>query len=416
MPHIPLHSPAFVRYWSGETATVLAYQIVVVAVAWQVYELSGRALDLGLIGLAHFGAQVLFSVPAGHVADRYDRRRIALVCQLMQGAMTLVLALASYGGWISNGLIYACVFGIGTGTTLQSPSLRAMLPGLVGEAMLPRAIAWSATVRKIASIVGPALGGVLYIVGPNAVYATSAVGFVLAGLVIAGIHGRPVRSTREPVTLRTMLGGFGYIRGQRVILGAISLDLFATLLAGVTALLPIYARDILAMGPEGLGLLRSAPALGAVVASAYLVRHPLTRGGGRVLFACVALFGLATIVFGVSQQLAVSLAALVVLGAADMVSVVIRGSLVQIETPDAMRGRVSAVNALFTGTSNQLGQFQAGVMATLLGTVPAVVFGGAGTLVIAALWMRWFPELMARQSLAREADALPRQPFRPRAP
>jgi len=397
-----LRTPAFTRFWLGDTATVLAYQMLVVAIGWQVYDLTNSALDLGLVGLAHFCAQILFSIPAGHVADRYDRRRIALLCQLIQGAVAITLALANYGGWVSSPLIYACTFGIGTAMTFQSPALRAMLPGLVGDAVLPQAIAWDATMRKVAVIVGPALGGGLYLFGPTLVHASSAVCFALAGAVFIGIRVRPSVRRREPVTLKTVLGGFTYIRHQRVILGAISLDLFATLLGGVTALLPIYAKDILATGPEGLGLLRAAPAIGAVVASAYLVRWPLTRGVGRIMFICVALFGMATIVFGVSQWLALSLVALIVLGAADMVSVVIRTSLIQIETPDEMRGRVSAVNSLFTGTSNQLGQFQAGVMATLLGTVPAVVFGGAATLLVTGLWMRWFPQLIARETLGEK--------------
>lgn len=376
--------------------------MLVVAIGWQIYDLTDSALDLGLVGLAHFCAQILFSIPAGHVADRYDRRRVALLCQLIQGAVAITMALANYGGWISSALIYACAFGIGTGMTFQSPALRAMLPGLVGDAVLPQAIAWDATMRKAAVIVGPALGGGLYVFGPTLVYAASALCFVVAGAVFIGIRSRPAVRRREPVTLRTVLGGFAYIRRQRVILGAISLDLFATLLGGVTALLPIYAKDILATGPEGLGLLRAAPAIGAVAASAYLVRWPLTRGVGRTMFVCVAIFGIATIVFGVSRMLALSLAALIVLGAADMVSVVIRTSLIQIETPDDMRGRVSAVNSLFTGTSNQLGQFQAGVMATLLGTVPAVVFGGAATLLVTGLWMRWFPQLVVRETLGEK--------------
>jgi len=394
-----LRRPDFTRFWTGDTATVLAYQMLVVAIGWQVYDLTNSALDLGLVGLAHFCAQILFSIPAGHVADRYDRRRVALVCQLIQAVVAITLALANHGGWVSRALIYACSFGIGAALTFQSPALRAMLPGLVGDAVLPQAIAWDATMRKVAVIFGPALGGGLYIFGPTLVHATSVVCFVLAGAVFIGIRAKPTVRRREPVTLATVLGGFAYIRHQRVILGAISLDLFATLLGGVTALLPIYAKDILATGPEGLGLLRAAPAIGAVAASAYLVRWPLTRGVGRIMFVCVAVFGIATIAFGVSRLLALSLAALIVLGAADMVSVVIRTSLIQIETPDDMRGRVSAVNSLFTGTSNQLGQFQAGVMATLLGTVPAVVFGGAATLLVTGLWIRWFPQLAARETL-----------------
>jgi MFS family permease len=392
---------AFTRFWTGEIATVLAYQMMLVAIGWQIYELTGSALDLGLIGLAHFGAQILCSLPAGHVADRYDRRRVALACQLVQCSAAIVLAVASRDGWLTSSVAYAVVFAIGTATTFQSPALRAMLPGLVEDHMLSRAVAWSNTTKKIAVIVGPALGGGFYLAGPSIVYATSAAIFLVAGAVILGIRRRPPAGPHEPPTLASMLAGFAFIRSHPVILGAISLDLFATLVGGVTALLPIYARDILDTGPEGLGLLRAAPAAGAVLASAYLARFPLNDHVGRIMFVCVAIFGTATVVFGTSQLLMLSLAALMVLGAADMVSVVIRSTLVQLDTPDAMRGRVSAVNALFTGTSNQLGQFWAGLMATLMGTVPAVVFGGCGTLVVVALWMRLFPGLDRRRRLTR---------------
>ena len=403
--HTPLRgNTAFTRLWTAETATVLAYQMVAVAIGWQVYDVTGSALDLGLVGLAHFGAQLLFSLPAGHAADRYDRRRIALACQVLQTIIALFLAVASHGDWIAGPTVYLAAFCIGTATTLQSPSIRSMMPSLVSQDVLPRAIAWSATMKKAATIAGPALGGIVYVAGPEYVYATAGVCFVAAGLAIISIRKAPTRQTREPVTLAFMLGGFGYIRRHEVVLGAISLDLFATLLGGVTALLPIYAKDILQTGPEGLGLLRAAPAAGAVLASIYLARSPLERSIGHILFGAVALFGVTTLIFGVSTSLPLSLGALFVLGAADMVSQVIRTSLVQLETPDDMRGRVNAVNSLFTGTSNQLGQFQAGVMATLLGTVPAVIFGGCGTLLVVAVWMRCFPAIRRRQTLSRSVD------------
>lgn len=399
--HLPLlGNTAFTRLWVAETATVLAYQMVAVAIGWQVYDLTGSALDLGLVGLAHFGAQLAFSLPAGHMADRYDRRRIVLACQLMQTAISILLAVGSHAGWISGPTVYIAAFCIGTATTLQSPSMRSMMPSLVGQAALPRAIAWSATMKKAATILGPALGGGIYYAGADFVYGISAVCFVAAGLAIISIRKAPARNQHEPVTLAFMLGGFGFIRHHKVVLGAISLDLFATLLGGVTALLPIYAKDILHTGPEGLGLLRAAPAAGAVVMSLYLARAPLSRHVGPILFGAVALFGFATLVFGISTSLPLSLGALFVLGLADMVSQVIRTSLIQLETPDEMRGRVNAVNSLFTGTSNQLGQFEAGVMATLLGTVPAVLFGGCGTLLVVVLWMKFFPSILHRQTLA----------------
>ena len=392
-------NPAFTKFWVAETVTVLAYQMIVVAIGWQIYDLTRSTLSLGLVGLAHFCAQVLFSIPAGHLADRLDRRRVVLVCQLLQIAVAVVLGLAGHRGDAGIELIYVASFFLGMATTFQNPSLRSMLPGLVGQAQLPRAIAWSATTKKAATIIGPALGGAIYLAGPGAAYGVSATAYVAAGCAVLTLHRLSRSAAREPVTMRFILGGFAYIRAQKVVLGAISLDLFATLFGGVTALLPAYARDILQTGPDGLGLLRAAPALGAVIASVYLARTPLASGVGRILFASVALFGIATIVFGVSTSLSLSLAALMVLGAADMVSLVIRASLVQLDTPDEMRGRVSAVSQLFTGTSNQLGQFQAGLMATLLGTVPAVVVGGCATLVIVAAWMRLFPRLVRRQTL-----------------
>lgn len=403
------HDRSFTRFWAGETATVLAYQFLIVAIGWQIYDLTHSALDLGLVGLAHFGAQILFSLTAGHFADRHDRRRIAALCQLVKAAVAMTLALGSLRGWISAQVIYAAAFLVGAASTFQGPALRAMLPGLVGDARFPQSLAWSAAARKAAVIAGPALAGLLYVAGPAVVYSISAAFFVAAGLVLAGIRRLPAARTLEPVSLRFMLAGIHYIRTRPVILGAITLDLFATLLGGAVALMPIYARDILETGPLGLGILRAAPAVGAVVASAYLVRRPLTRHVGRIMFVCVAVFGAATIVFGVSHSLPLSLAALVVLGAADMVSVVIRSALIQIETPDAMRGRVSAVNSLCTGTSNQLGQFESGLTAAWWGTIPSVVVGGLGTLLIAALWMRWFPELLRRQSLStvREREDKP---------
>jgi MFS family permease len=395
-------NPSFTRFWVGETTTVLAYQMVMVAVGWQIYDLTHSALDLGLVGLAHFCAQILFSLPAGHIADRLDRRRVVLACQLLLATVALTLALGSHAGWLGREAIYAVAFAIGTAATFQNPSLRSMLPGLVADVVLPRAIAWSATTKKAATIVGPALGGAIYLSGAASVYAASALCFVAAGCTLVGVRLPRRLTPHQPVTLRFVLAGFAYIRARRVVFGAISLDLFATLLGGVTALLPIYARDILQTGPEGLGLLRAAPAAGAVLASVYLARTPLASGVGRILFTAVAVFGVATLVFGVSALLPLSLLALVVLGAADMVSQVIRASLIQLETPEEMRGRVNAVNQLFTGTSNQLGQFQAGVMATLIGTVPAVVFGGCGTLLVVLLWMRLFPGLARRQQLVRQ--------------
>jgi MFS family permease len=401
---LPLkNNPSFTRYWIGEVSSVLAYQMLVVAIGWQIYDLTGSALSLGLVGLAHFVSQVLFSLVAGHLADRRDRRKVALVSLLLQAGVALTLAVGSFGGWMTSGLIYLGSFLIGIASTLQSPAVRALLPALVGEALLPKGIAWSAAARKAAIIVGPAVGGVVYAFGPTVVYTMSAAFFVIAGFVFLGIRVPFIATTRKPVTVEFVFGGLSYILGRPVLLGAMSLDLFAMMLGGATALLPIYAKDILETGPWGLGLLRSAPAVGALIASAYLVHRHFDRNVGPVLFGSVAVFGLATIFFGVSTSLPLSLAALAVVGAADMIGVVLRTSLVQLETPDEMRGRVSAVHSLFTGTSNQLGQFESGVTAAWWGTVPAVVVGGAGTLVVVVAWMRLFPALLKRDTLATHA-------------
>ncbi len=391
--------PFFTRYWLGDTGAVLAYQMLVVAVGWQIYDLTNSAMSLGLIGLAQFLPQFLLALVVGHVADRYDRRLVSFICMLVQCALAALMAFGAYTGRLSSEGIYVCAFLIGGAQAFQSPTMRAMLPSLVGENRLAKYIAWNTGARKAAVVIGPVAGGLLYLLGVDVVFGASAVLFLAASALVVGIRLPRVVTRHEPVTLKSIFGGISYIRGNRIVLGAISMDLFATLLGGATALLPIYARDILEAGPWGLGVLRAAPAVGALLMSVYLVRWPLRRHVGRVLMVSVAAFGLATVVFGLSRSLPLSLMALMVLGAADMISMVIRGSLVQLETPEAMRGRVSAVNSLFTGTSNQLGQFESGVTAAWFGTVPAVVIVGIGALLVVALWMRLFPGLAKRNLL-----------------
>ncbi len=395
---------AFTRFWIGDIASVLANQMLVLAVGWQIYDITNSAMSLGLVGLAHFGAQFLCTLPAGHIADRYDRRRVAAICQILQCAVAIALAAANHGGWLNSEIIYAGVVITGVAQTFQNPAMRSLLPSLVGTALLQRCIAFHGAAKKMAVIAGPALGGVVYLWGAGAVYVASAACYALAGAIIFSIHAPFVARNQAPATLQFVFGGLHYIFSKPVILGAISLDLFATLLGGAVALLPIYARDILQTGPVGLGLLRSAPAVGAVLASIYLVRVPLTRGVGKTLFACVAIFGVTTVVFGLSTWLPLSLLALTIMGMADMVSVVIRSSLVQLETPAEMRGRVSAAHSLFTGTSNHLGQFESGITAAWWGTVPAVVVGGVGTLIVVGLWMRWFPDLVKRETIAARQE------------
>ena len=389
------------RYWLGETATVLAYQMLAIAIGWQVYDLTNSALSLGLIGLAQFLPQFLLALVAGHVADRYDRRRVVLLCQTLKFGIALALAAGSYTGRLTGELMYLASFLVGTASAFQSPSLRSMLPTLVPRTLLPRCLAWSGAVRKVAVVTGPALGGAMYLAGPSTVYGVSALCFIGAAVLLRGVELPFVERAHRPVTLETLFGGIAHIRSSPVLLGAMSLDLFAVLLGGATALLPVYARDILHTGPAGLGLLRAAPAVGALLASVYLVKAPLTARVGRVMYGCVAVFGVCMVIFGLSESFALSLVILVISGGADMVSVVIRSSLVQLDTPDEKRGRVTAVSSLFNSTANQLGQFESGVVAAWLGAVPSVVLGGVGTVLIVGLWIRWFPALLEREGLVR---------------
>ena len=387
-----LRHPAFARFWFARVLSVVAFQIQAVAVGWQVYALTGSALDLGLLGLAQFLPMLLLTLLVGHAADRYDRRLIVTVCQAVECAAALTLTLGSFGGWLSVERVLAIVAVVGAARAFEGPTTSALMPGLVPRSLLPKASAWHASATQTAQIVGPAVGGILYALVPALPYATAAGLWLVAAILMAFV---PVDGARAPGTaaLESFFSGLTFIAGHRVLLGVLSLDLFAVLLGGVTALLPIYARDILGTGPWGLGLLRSAPAVGALVMSVSLARHPIERRIGRTLFTVIVVFGLAIITFGVSTHLAVSLAALCVLGMADVVSVVIRYSLVQLSTPDEMRGRVSAAFSLFTGTSNQLGEFRAGLTAAAFGVVPAVLIGGVGTITVAFVWMALFPEL-----------------------
>jgi MFS family permease len=388
-----LRDPAFAFLWTSRVLSNVAFHMLGVAVAWQLYTLTGSALDLGLVGLVQFVPMVVLTLVVGQVADRYDRRFIALVCQIVQAGATGVLTLAILGAWESKLGILALVALVGAARAFENPSATALVSDVVARPFITRAMAWVISANQTAQIVGPALGGFLYALGPVVAYATAGALFVLAGAGAALVRTRHRARVREPVTLATVFSGLAFIWSRPVLLGVMTLDLFAVLLGGATALLPIFARDILETGPGGLGLLRSAPAVGALATSLFLAQHPLHRRIGRVLFRAVIVFGAATVAFGVSRSFVLSLVALSVLGAADVVSVVIRASLVQIRTPDRMRGRVSAVHSLFTGTSNQLGAFESGLVAALAGAVPAVLIGGLGTIAVATLWMVLFPEL-----------------------
>jgi MFS family permease len=390
---------AFRLFWSARVLSTMAFQLQGVAVGWQIYALTHSTLALGLVGLVQFLPMLALNLLVGYVADRYDRRRIAALCQLAGGAATALLALGSFGGWLSPPLIFAAVAVIGAGRAFEMPTMQALLPGLVPTALFPRAAAYSASAVQTATIIGPALGGLIYIVGPEAPYATAALLSLSASLISWRIRLEHKPPAREPVSLKSLFSGFAFIRSHPIVLGSISLDLFAVFLGGATALLPVFARDILHTGPWGLGLLRSGPAIGALGMSVWLARRPLRRRVGATMFKAVIVFGAATILFALSRSLWLSTLAMVTLGAADVISVVIRSSFVQLATPDRMRGRVSAVNSMFVGTSNQLGEFESGVTATLFGTVPAVILGGAGTILVALLWMRLFPTLRTADTL-----------------
>jgi MFS family permease len=364
-----------------------------VAIGWQLYTLTGSALDLGLVGLVQFVPIIPLTLVVGQVADRYDRRRVVVICHVAEAGATAVLALGSLEGWLSRGGILGLVAAIGIARAFENPARAALLPRLVPLGQLSRAIASVTAAGQTARIAGPALGGVLYTLGASSVYLIVATLYLAGGVLIGLVKDGPGGRARDEITAASLFSGVAFIVRQRLLLGLMSLDLFAVLLGGATALLPIYARDILGTGPGGLGLLRAAPAVGALALSVVLARWPIERNAGPLLFGSILVFGAATIVFGVSTSLALSLTALAVLGASDLLSMIIRQSMVQIRTPDAMRGRVSAVHSLFTGTSNQLGEFESGLLAAALGAVAAVLLGGAGTIAVALLWMARFPEL-----------------------
>jgi MFS family permease len=397
--HIFARHPSFALLWASRMLSVVAAQILIVAIGWLIYDITNNPLDLGLVGLFQFLPIVSLTLLVGQVADRYDRRRVVSVCRLIQAAAGIMLAAGTLGGWLDPVTILAIVAATGAARAFEDPTTAALMPGLVPTATFPRAMVLWTMASQVARISGPALGGLLYLFGPATAFVVGAVFFVVAALLALFIRPMDALSVRAPFTLYSVFAGLAFTWRSPLILGSISLDLFVVLLGGATALLPIYARDILQTGPEGLGLLRSAPAVGALMMSLTLTRFPVKRHVGPMLFAAVIVFGLATVVFGISTSLPVSLAALMVLGAANVISVVIRHSLVQLRTPNEMRGRVSAVHSLFTGTSNQLGDFESGLLAALIGTVPAVLVGGIGTVLVALLWMVLFPDLRRVQTL-----------------
>ena len=389
---ISRHRP-FLLFWFARVFSSSALQMQTVAVGWQVYALTQSPLDLGLVGLAQFLPAFLLVLVVGHVADRYSRGAVVRISQIVESAVAATLAIGTATGWLSRDHILALVVVLGAARAFEAPSLQSLLPNIVPLPLLPRATAGSASANQTATIVGPALGGILYAVNPILVYAICCVLFFAAAILISFVRTEREMPKREQVDTSTLFAGIAFIRRSPVILGAISLDLFAVLLGGATALLPVYARDIFQTGPWALGFLRASTAAGALCMAIALAHWPLKRHVGTKMFAAVILFGIATIVFALSRNYTLSLVALFILGATDMISVVIRTTVVQLQTPDAMRGRVAAVNALFIGTSNQLGEFESGVTAALFGTVPSVVIGGAGTILVVLLWMKFFPDL-----------------------
>lgn len=392
------HRP-FLAFWLARVCTASAFQMITVAIGWHIYELTHNVLDLGLVGLVEFTPRVLFMLHTGHVADRYDRRRIASLCQVGQGLIAVALVVGASTDNVTREMIFVMAFLLGTARAFEMPTTQALLPNIVPTALFPRAVAASASAMQAATIAAPAFGGFLYAFGAFWVYTPTAILYFIACTLVLTLPSRQAPATQGKATLESLLAGIRFISSRPDIFGAISLDLFAVLLGGATALLPVFAKDILLTGPWGLGLLRSAPAVGALLMSFWLARFPIERNVGRIMFTAVGVFGVTTIAFGLSTSFWFSLAVLVVLGAADMISMVIRGAFVQLETPDEMRGRVSAVNGLFIGASNQLGEFESGVTAHWLGTVPAVVLGGVGTLVVTGAWMKLFPTLAKRDKL-----------------
>lgn len=398
MSQLLRHQRPFLAFWFARVFTASGFQMITVAIGWQMYALTGNVLDLGLVGLIEFLPKILFILLTGHVADRFDRRKVAALCQGAQGLIALGLLLGSSADSISREMIFVIAFLLGTARAFEMPTTQALLPNIVPPGLFPAAVAASASAMQAATIVAPALGGLLYALGTHWVYGPA---LLLYGGALSLMLSLPARQLplKQKVSLDSLLAGFRFIRSRPAVFGAVSMDMLAVLLSGATALLPVFAKDILLTGPWGLGLLRSAPAVGALLMSLWLARFPIERRVGPVMFTSVAIFGVATIGFGLSTSLWFSLAALVVLGAADMISMVIRGAFVQLQTPDEMRGRVGAVNGLFIGASNQLGDFRAGVSAAWFGTVPAVLIGGVGAILVTGLWIRLFPELAKRDHL-----------------
>jgi MFS family permease len=407
--------PAFLLFQVARFLIVSAVEMQAVAVGWQVYEITKRPLDLGYVGLAQFLPGILLFPLSGHASDRFQRRNVLSACYTGYAVCFALLLVLSRRGVSSIVAIYIILIMIGVVRSFNGPASRSILPQLVSEEHFANAVAWNATIFQAATILGPSFGGIIYAAfrGPSAVYVIAMITAVGATITTFYIKPEVSARSREPISLKTLFAGLHFIWNKKLILGAISLDLFAVMLGGAVALLPVYAREILHTGPWGLGLLRTAPGVGAGLMAIALAHWPLRGRSGPTLLWAVAGFGVFTIVFGLSRSLTLSLIALVLAGASDMISVIIRATLTLLATPDEMRGRVTAVDMIFIGTSNEFGQFESGLTAQWFGTVPAVVLGGIGTLVVIAVWAWWFPELRQAgelHSLAADVESTTADP------
>ena len=393
-----LHRP-FALYWVSRVSSTIALQMQAVAVAWQMYDITHNPLDLGLVGLTQFIPAALFVLVTGHIADRYDRRKIVRICQMISGLASVTLAVGTAGGWLTREALLAIVFVTGSARAFEQTTMTSLLPGIVPVSLLARATAAGASATQIAVIGGPAVGGIFLAISPILVFALCGGLYLTSSILIGNVKIEHSVPSREPVSLAVLFAGFRYIRHNQIILGVISLDLFAVVLGGIYALLPVFARDFFDAGPWGLGLLRASPGVGALIAAIILTHRPPRQWVGRIIFGAVCIYGIVIVLFALSHNFILSMALLAVLGASDMVSVVIRMTLIQLETTDEMRGRVSAVNSLFVIASNQLGDLRAGLMAAWLGTIPAVMIGGVGAIVVALVGRKVFAKLYRVENL-----------------
>jgi MFS family permease len=437
IPHEPTRAAAafassdFRRYQLARLLVIIGAEAQAVAVSWQIYAITHRAIDLGYAGLALFLPGILFLLVSGHAADRYDRRHIILVCYGLQCLCTGTLFYLSWIGTQHVAALFTVLFLVGTGRSFSGPASSALLPHLVPKGDFVNAVSWGASIFQLANFVGPALGGLLFtlplvswlqgsigrhLAGGAIVYAFSLATLFVFLFLLASLAVRPGRQEQRAISAETLLAGFRYMWHKKLLLGVTTLDLFAVLLGGAVALLPIFAENILHSGPSGLGILRAAPALGALSISILMTWRPISHNAGVRMLYSVVIFGAATVVFGLSRNMALSLAALFIVGAADMVSIIVRSSMLQLATPQAMRGRVSAVNALFVGASNEFGSFESGVTAQWWGAVPAVVVGGIGAIAVTAAWTLMFPslrkvnQLSERELLGADIEAATAEP------